>query len=159
MMGTESTMEISYKAAEANDAEILVQFMGEYCAFDRLPFEEETRHASVAKLSDDASLGRLWLILRDGQPVGYLVLTLGFSFEYGGYDAFIDEVYLRAGHRGAGIGRRALAFAEEECRGLGVRALHLEVERENVNAKALYRKVGFVEHDRYLMTKTISAKL
>ncbi|MBI3248380.1 MAG: GNAT family N-acetyltransferase [Deltaproteobacteria bacterium] len=152
-------MKISYKIAEATDAEILMQFMQEYCAFDHLPFEEQTRRASVAKLSGEASLGRLWLILCDGQPVGYLVLTLGFSFEYGGYDAFIDEVYLRDECRGAGIGRQALAFAEEECRALGVRALHLEVERENVNARALYRKVGFVEHDRYLLTKTISAKL
>lgn len=151
-------MTISYKIATTADAASLVQFMREYCAFDHLPFEEQARRASLSLFLDNASLGRLWVILRDEVPVGYLILTLGFSFEYGGYDAFIDEVYIREEHRGGGIGRQALAFAEEECRRLGVRALHLEVEHQNVNALALYRKVGFVDHERYLLTKTITAK-
>jgi ribosomal protein S18 acetylase RimI-like enzyme len=84
-----------------------------------------------------------------------LALTLGYSFEFGGYDAFIDEVYIRESQRGRGIGKLALQMAEDECRALEVRALHLEVERENTNAQALYRKVGFVDHNRYLMTKRI----
>ena len=81
---------------------------------------------------------------------------IGYSIEYGGRDAFIDEVYIRAAYRGQGIGRQAMMFAETQCRALGVRALHLEVARDNTNAHALYRKVGFVDHDRYLMTKHIS---
>ena len=42
--------------------------------------------------------------------VGYLVLTLGYSLEYGGRDAFIDEVYIRSSYRGRGIGTAALTF-------------------------------------------------
>jgi GNAT superfamily N-acetyltransferase len=131
--------------------------MREYCAFDHLPFEEQTRRQAVEKFLREKSWGRLWLILVEDTPIGYLALTLGFSFEYGGYDAFIDEVYITEQHRGQGIGKRALQVAEDECGVLGVRALHLEVERVNTNAHALYRKSGFVEHDRYLMTKHISS--
>jgi len=36
---------------------------------------------------------------------------------------------------------------------LGVKALHLEVERTNTAAQAFYRKIGFKDHSRYLMTK------
>jgi GNAT superfamily N-acetyltransferase len=57
-----------------------------------------------------------------GEPVGYLVVTLGYSLEYGGRDAFVDEVYIRSTHREKGIGTAALTFAEEQCRVLGVRA-------------------------------------
>lgn len=148
-------MGTTFKIAEPMDIEILVQFMREYCAFDHLPFEEQIRRRVLAAFLGTESLGRLWVILSDGEAIGYLILTLGFSFEYGGYDAFIDEVYVRQSHRGKGIGTVALAFAEEACRAFGVRALHLEVERENTNAHALYRKVGFVDHDRYLMTKLL----
>jgi ribosomal protein S18 acetylase RimI-like enzyme len=35
---------------------------------------------------------------------------------------------------------------------LGVRALHLEVGRDNVPAQELYRRVGFVDTDRRLLT-------
>lgn len=106
-------------------------------------------------LVGDASLGRVWLICTAGTAIGYMVLTLGFSLEYGGRDAFIDEIYIREPSRGQGIGTHALSFAEERCRALGVRALHLEVERANSGAYNVYRRVGFVDHDRYLMTKRI----
>ena len=95
------------------------------------------------------------MIEADGGPVGYVVLTLGFSLEFHGRDAFVDEIYIRAQYRGRGIGGKALAFAEGACRSLGVRALHLEVERKNTAAQAVYRKVGFKDHDRYLMTKYV----
>jgi GNAT superfamily N-acetyltransferase len=149
-------MEPTFKIAGPTDLEALLQFMREYYEFDHLPFDEGVARVAVEKFVADESLGRLWLIHHGDNVIGYLALTLGYSLEYGGRDAFIDEVYIRASHRGRGIGQAALAFAEEACRSLGVRALHLEVERENTDAHALYRKVGFVDHDRYLMTKRIA---
>ncbi len=149
-------VDTTFRIATHADLETLVQFMREYYEFDHLPFDEQVARAALEKFVGDESLGRLWLIHCNTEAVGYLVLTLGYSLEYGGRDAFIDEVYIRVSHRGRGIGQRALAFAEETCRSLGVRALHLEVERENSNAQALYRKVGFVDHERYLLTKRIA---
>ena len=150
-------MEVVFKLAEAADIEPLIHLMREYCAFDHLPFEEETRRKTLTQFINSKQLGRLWIILFGGETIGYLALTLGYSFEFGGYDAFIDEVYVRENQRGRGIGKMAIQTAEQECRILGVRALHLEVERENTSAQALYRKVGFVDHDRYLLTKSLSS--
>lgn len=149
-------MEVTFRPAEASDIELLLHFMQEYCAFDHLPFAEETRRRTLTHFITNEHLGKLWVILSEREAVGYLALTLGYSFEFGGYDAFIDEVYIRESQRGRGIGTLALQMAEDECRALAVRALHLEVGRENTNARALYRKIGFVDHDRYLMTKRIS---
>jgi hypothetical protein len=39
--------------------------------------------------------------------VGCVVLTLGYSLELLGRDAFIDEFYLREVYRGRGWGRQA----------------------------------------------------
>ncbi|MGE0821102.1 MAG: N-acetyltransferase family protein [Candidatus Binatia bacterium] len=148
-------MVTALKVAEPADVDLILHLMEEYCAFDHLPFDEQVRRKAIHVFLEAGMLGKLWLILSEGETVGYLVLTLGFSFEYGGYDAFVDEVYLRESHRGKGIGKMALALAEEACHTLHVQALHLEVERENANAYALYRRVGFTEHDRYLMTKIL----
>jgi GNAT superfamily N-acetyltransferase len=150
-----AVMETTFRVATEADIEVLVQFVREYYEFDRLPFDDQVARVALAKFVDDESLGRVWLVSSEGSAIGYLVLTLGYSLEYGGRDAFIDEVYIRASHRGRGIGQNALTFAEDVCRSLGVRALHLEVERTNTNAHRLYRKAGFVDHDRYLMTKQI----
>lgn len=84
---------------------------------------------------------------------GYIVLTFGFSLEFHGRDAFVDELYVRNGYRGHGIGKASLRLVEEVCQKEGIKALHLEVDRQNLHAQNLYRKAGYKDHDRYLLTK------
>ena len=105
---------------------------------------------------NEAEFGRAWLIFEGEKLAGYVVLTLGFSFEYRGRDAYIDELYLDGQFRGRGIGRKTMEFVEEEARKLGVNAIHLEATRGNMAAIELYRRVGFVDHERRLMTKKLT---
>jgi diamine N-acetyltransferase len=149
-------MATTFMTATHSDIRILLQFMREYYEFDHLMFDENIARSALAEMIGNDSLGRIWLIHVGDGAVGYLVLTLGYSLEYGGRDAFIDEVYIRSSHRGQGIGTSALSFAEEQCRMLGVQALHLEVDRANTNAYRVYRKVGFIDHERYMLTKRIA---
>ncbi|MBI3969413.1 MAG: GNAT family N-acetyltransferase [Chloroflexi bacterium] len=44
---------------------------------------------------------------------------------------------------------------EQACREIGARALRLEVELPNEGARRLYRRLGFVAHDRRTMTKRL----
>jgi ribosomal protein S18 acetylase RimI-like enzyme len=85
-----------------------------------------------------------------------VVLTLGYSLEFGGRDAFVDELYVQPAYRGLGVGRQALAVLEKACRELGVRALHLEVGRTNLRAQALYKAAGFVDRGHFLLTKRLT---
>jgi len=101
----------------------------------------------------DDTYGRAWLIFVGEKAAGYVVLTISFSFEYRGRDAFIDELYIEPDCRGQGIGRRAMELVEEVARQLSVNAIHLEVSRGNDAALELYRRTGYVDHKRYLMTK------
>lgn len=149
-------MKITFRVVTRADLDVLLPLVQAYYEFDHLSFDERVARTALENFVADPTFGRVWLIMVDGEVVGYLILTLGYSIEYGGCDAFIDEVYIRAEHRGRGIGQQVIAFAETQCRAFGVRALHLEVERDNTHAHALYRKVGFVDHDRYLMTKRLS---
>jgi ribosomal protein S18 acetylase RimI-like enzyme len=72
--------------------------------------------------------------------------------EYGGRDAFIDDLFIRPAFRGKGLGRSALAEVRSAALSLGVRALHLEVGRDNSAAQALYRRAGFEDSGRQLLT-------
>ena len=148
-------MEESLRIATGADADLLMQFMRELYAHDCLPFDEPAARQALEKILQDHSLGRVWFIQDGEQAIGYVVLTLGYSLEYHGRDAFIDEIYIRESHRGKGLGAQAIRLVEAACRTLEVRALHLEVERANTNAQAFYHKAGFEDHDRYLLTKRI----
>jgi diamine N-acetyltransferase len=146
-------MEINFKIAETSDVEVLIDFIREYYDFDRHIFEENSIRTTLLKLLLDTSLGRVWLIRKGEAAIGYIVITFGYSLEYRGRDAFIDEFYIRASNRGQGIGQQTIQFIERVRPELGINALHLEVERHNTTAQNFYRQVGFVDQNRYLMTK------
>jgi ribosomal protein S18 acetylase RimI-like enzyme len=98
-------------------------------------------------------LGLAWLFYEDETPVGYIVLTFGYSFEYHGRDSFIDELYIEPQYRRQGIGKRAMQFVEERALQFGVNAIHLEVDQGNDPAAELYRRAGYNDQARFLMTK------
>jgi ribosomal protein S18 acetylase RimI-like enzyme len=50
----------------------------------------------------------------------------------------------------------ALEIAEAYCRAAGVNALHLEVESHRETALELYRRGGFADYGRFLMTKWLN---
>lgn len=145
---------VSLKIAQEADLDTLLELMKEYYEYDQLAFDEAQARAGLKQMLPEPSLGRIWLIYERDQIIGYLVLTLDFSLEYG-RGAFIDEFYLRAGHRGRGIGTQAIHFAQVAARELGVQVLYLEVERKNMKALAFYKKHGFEDHDRYLLSKKL----
>jgi ribosomal protein S18 acetylase RimI-like enzyme len=122
------------------------------------PLDEERRRRNWSMFVGDGSLGKAWVICEGEQAIGYVVLTFGFSFEYGGRDAFLDELYVDAKYRGRGIGRQTMEFVEAEAREMGVNAVHLEATHGNEAAIELYRRVGYFEHERFWMTKRLTAQ-
>lgn len=148
-------MNPALRLATESDADLLLEFMREYYAFDSHAFDLSKARAALLGLLRDPTLGRVWLIAAGEATVGYIVLTLGYSLEFLGRDAFIDEFYVQEAYRGQGIGRRILEQVEKAARALGVRAIHLEAVRRNEAAQQFYRKLGFKDREHYLMTKWI----
>ena len=87
------------------------------------------------------------------------MLCFGYSLEWLGPDAFVDEFYLREEYRGRGWGRKTMEFVEEVAREMGIRTLHLEVVQKNSTALNVYRKMGFVAHESTFLSKWIARDL
>jgi ribosomal protein S18 acetylase RimI-like enzyme len=151
-----SSTSLFRRATEA-DLPALLEMMRDFYAHESLRFDPGVAERALREMLADDRLGRVFLIGGGAEAAGYAVLTFGYSLEFHGRDAFVDELYLQEGARGRGTGRQALEFLAGVCSDLGVRALHLEVERENETAQRLYRGFGFQDHDRYLMTKRVSS--
>ena len=145
-----------FRLALESDVDILLAFMREYYRFDGHGFDEGKARVALITMLRDQSLGRAWLILNGKIPVGYIVLCFGYSLEWLGRDAFVDEFYLREEYRGRGWGRATMAFVEDAARDAGIRALHLEVVRENAAALELYQETGFREHASTFLSKWIA---
>jgi GNAT superfamily N-acetyltransferase len=147
---------VTFTLATPADEDLLVELMREFYLIEHLPFDEQVVRKGLREILAQRIYGLIHLIRVDGHAsdvAGYMALTFGFSLEFHGRDALIDELYVREAHRGKGLGRAALELAEEVCRREGVAALHLEVDRVNVRAQEIYRKAGYRDHDRYLLTR------
>jgi ribosomal protein S18 acetylase RimI-like enzyme len=116
-------------------------------------FDEPVVREVLRKFLGTPDLGQAWVFFDGEVPVGYIVLTFGYSFEFHGRDSFIDELYIDPQYRRQRIGRRAMQFVEERALELGVNAIHLEVDQGNEPAEELYRRAGYEEHGRFLRTK------
>ena len=79
----------------------------------------------------------------DGQAAaiaGYSMLAKSFSTEFGGPCIWIEDLYLKPEYRSKGAGSILLAYVKNNYDAVITR---LEVETENVNAVAAYRKAGY----------------
>ena len=144
-------MTIELRLISLDDVDWVIPLVRAYHEFEDVHMTPEERVKSVRELVSNTNYGGIWGIYHEEQLVGYLALCSGYSIEFGGQDAFIDELYIKPAYRGLGIGLKALAMIKIEATKMGLKALHLEVDRNNARAKRLYSKSQFVERDKYLL--------
>jgi GNAT superfamily N-acetyltransferase len=146
-------MPVRFSVAAPADEETVLSLMREFYEIEHLPFVEQAARGALRPLLAGHQWGVVALMHAGEELAGYLVLTFGYSLEFHGRDALMDELYVREAYRCRGAGTLGLAFVEEICRTEGIRALHLEVDRGNEPARRLYHRAGYADHDRYLLTK------
>lgn len=146
----------SLRIASPDELDVLLPFVRAYHAFEGVSMSDEIRRKAIAPLLVDGQQGRIFLIEVKRSPVGYVALCFGYSIEFAGRDAFIDELYVEESYRGRGIGRTALESVCKEAAKLGIRAVHLEVARKNERARSLYRSMGFDSREKFhLMSRRL----
>lgn len=144
------------RSAVTEDIPLLVALMTEFYSETATPLDSKRAAEAFAALVVDDRLGHVWLIQAENDDVGYVVVTFSYSMEFGGRNAFLDDLFIRAAFRGAGLGTAALEEVRAYCADRDVRALHLETGRDNAAAQALYRSAGFKVTDRQLLTLVLA---
>ncbi|MDU8911499.1 GNAT family N-acetyltransferase [Aestuariicoccus sp. MJ-SS9] len=117
--------------------------------------ETEALSAALSPLLDGSPHGAVWLIGPRRAPVGYIAVTFGWSIEYGGLDAIMDELFIRPAVRGRGMGYEAVAGIAKALKEGGVRALHLEVRRDDEGTQRFYRRARFAPRDVYMFMSRV----
>ena len=125
-------MKVELRALDTDSLRLVLPLIADYHAFEALD-------------------GTIWLIYCDTELAGYIALCRGFSIEFNGFDAFIDEFFLAEPFRGRGLGARVLEQIRSQARARDINALHLEVARDNPAAQRLYHKAGFEAREKYLL--------
>jgi len=144
-------MNTELRLAEIGDLDQLLPLVTAYHEFEHIESSAGERESALRQLVSEPTLGGIWLIYAEQALAGYIALCRGFSIEFNGFDAFVDEFYLSPRYRGHGIGRDVLETIKGKARDMRIRALHLEVAHSNQRARKLYAAAGFDPRDEYLL--------
>lgn len=139
--------------------ELAKQMVGWYNDPEIAPFihpnykEEEPQPMSledVLKQAQERPEIKRYLILDDDFPIGEFSITKDFYWLMGEKEdsAWISIDIGEKAYWGKGISKLAMAFIEDECRRLGYRRIELGVFENNLKAKRLYEKMGYVQFTR-----------
>lgn len=145
---------VKLRPAGVADEAVLLELARAFHAEDGHPLTKQGV-AAIGQVARGHPLGRAWLIEEAGHVIGYTILCLGFGIEYGGPDAFVDDLYLVSQARGRGIGRIVLELLQGEARSQGLAALFLVVDPDNWRARRLYDRAGFEGSNWLLMAKRL----
>jgi len=138
------------------DLHLLVTMMAEFYSESPYTLNPERAADAFRPLLMDDRLGFVWFIQSDSADVGYAVVTLCYSMEYGGFAAIVEDLFIQPAFRDLGLGKTAVIEIRNFCATRGARAVHVETGRENARALAVYRHAGFLDTDRVHLTVSLA---
>jgi GNAT superfamily N-acetyltransferase len=144
------------RTASTADVGALASLMIEFYSEADFALPRAAAERTLSALIAAPGLGQVWILECDGDPAGFVVLTVAFSMEYGGLRGFVDDFFVRKHYRRRGLGAQALAEVKRACAARGVRALVVETGPSNDEALRVYRRAGFADTGRLLLALALA---
>src|SRR4051812_18711176 len=126
------------RRASITDLHLLVTMMAEFYSESPYTLNPERAADAFKPLLMDDRLGFIWFIQSDSADVGYAVVTLCYSIEYGGFAAIVEGPVYPARIPRPRLGKTAVIEIRNFYATRGARAVHVETGRENARALAVY---------------------
>lgn len=96
-----------------------------------------------------------FMVEKDGKTVGYALISKTYSREAGGKVLWLEELFVLENYRCCGLGREYFDFIEEYAKENHFARIRLEVEKENIRARKLYEKLGYIPLEYSQMVKEL----
>lgn len=147
---------ISIRIAVAADADSLVEF-NQAMAFEteHKRLDWQILQAGVEAVFQDKRKGFYAVAESEGKIIGGLMITFEWSDWRNKWFWWIQSVYVLPDFRGSGVYRKLYEFVKREAEaGKDVCGFRLYVEKENVPAQSVYKKLG-MDESYYLMFEEI----
>jgi ribosomal protein S18 acetylase RimI-like enzyme len=135
--------------AEIDEAEVVAQLLVEFRDDMGLDWPSENAfYAGVERLLEDPNAEYLLIAPDDDSPpAGVAQLRYRYGLWRAADDCTLEDLYIREGDRGAGLGRALVEAVLARATERGCRRVELDVWESNEVAVELYKDLGFVEGD------------
>lgn len=133
--------------ARPDDLERLLPLVAACHAEIGIVQDDSLRRAALVPVLEGNPHAAVYLIGPRRTPIGYVMLSFGWSLEFAGLDGTVDEIYIRPTVRRRGIGTEVMSALPRALAGAGLKALHLILRHDNHGARKLYERLQFVARD------------
>lgn len=142
------------REARREDREIYVKMAHDFYHSPAVlhPIPDEYCERTFDECTENGTFAKLYILEYEGKTAGYSLVSKTFSQECGGYAYWLEELYILDEYRSKGLGSEFFAYLEEN-KEEGVTRFRLEVEADNVRAKALYKRLGYKDLEYRQMIK------
>lgn len=145
----------SLHLATPDDLPKLLPLVAAFHEHEGYETDPDHQRDAITPLVEGSPHGAVWLIGPRRAPVGYVVVSFGWSVEFGGMDAIVDEIFIRSAVRKRGMGGEALDALAKALKDGGIRALHLEARQNDPSLHKFYARARFKARDGYVLMSRV----
>lgn len=156
-MTGDAARDVLIRNAQPGDASAWLPLVATFCTGEHIAFEPAQRQRMLTELCGNTDVGELLVVEHENTLVGFALIGYGYSAEFDGRFALLDELFVDARMRGQGLASRLIEAARERCRARRIRFLRLEITDGNERAARVYEREGFRLQPRRLMTLDVLA--
>jgi GNAT superfamily N-acetyltransferase len=151
---------LTIRPAAAHELPLVLEFIRELAAYERLEHEVEATTADLAAgLFGPRPYAEVVFACLDGTPVGFALFFHTFSTFVGKPGIYLEDLFVRPEARGRGIGRHLLAWLARTTLERGCARLDWQVLDWNAPSIAFYRSVGAEAQDEWTTMRVSGAAL
>ena len=151
---------LTIRPAAADELPLVLEFLRELAAYERLEHEVEATTADLAAaLCGPRPYAEVVFACLDGTPVGFALFFHTFSTFVGKPGIYLEDLFVRPQARGRGIGRHLLAWLARTTLERGCARLDWQVLDWNAPSIAFYRSVGAEAQDEWTTMRVSGAAL
>lgn len=144
-------MSTAIHLAGSDDLDRVIGLMERFHEERALPHDDAHRRRAAMPLLNEGPFGAVWLIGPMRAPLGYVLVTFGWSVELGGMEGWVSEIFIRPSVRRRGIGTEVLHAVAVSLARADVKALHVHLDRDDAVATRFCVRTGFVARERNLL--------
>ncbi|MBF9233556.1 GNAT family N-acetyltransferase [Microvirga alba] len=147
-------MTLSIRRAEARDASLILDFIRELAAYERLAHEVDATEKDIAAALF-AEQPRVFADIAEweGRPAGFALWFYNFSTFRGRHGIYLEDLFIRPDFRSKGIGKALLRHLARRCVAEGLSRLEWWVLDWNENALRFYRSIGALPMDEWTVQR------
>lgn len=147
-------MAISVRPAAASDASLILEFIRELAAYEKLLHEAVATEADLRRDLFGAQPRVFCDIAEaDGEPVGFALWFYSYSTFVGRHGIYLEDLFVRPGARGAGAGRALISGLARRCVDDGLGRLEWAVLDWNEPAIGFYDRLGAAAMDDWTVRR------